>query len=180
MCSPGKRNELTPRHLTFDAASHSLWCQFADSVERDLAPFGRYEAIKGLANKLPEHAARIAGVMTLFQDFYSATIKAETLQAAINLTQHFADEALRLWDAGMVRPEIALAESLLEWLTKRWSEPFVSVRPIIQFGPNAIRDAKIARATLAILEEHGWVSKAPTGTLISGVAAREAWKISGR
>ena len=84
---------------------------------------------------------------------------------------------LRLWDAGLTRPEIVLAEALLEWLTKRWSEPFVSLRVIQRIGPNAIRDAKTAKATLAILEEHGWVSKAPSGTVVDRMPVRDSWKI---
>jgi hypothetical protein len=180
-CKPvttvSKRNELTPRHLQFDKASHSLWCEFADKVEAELGPYGKYEAIKGLANKLPEHAARIAGVMTIFENFYETQITTVNLERGIKLVEHFAAEALRLFDAGVVRPEIALAESLLDWLTKRWSEPYVSLRVIQRTGPNAIRDAKTARQAIAILEEHGWLHKAPKETVVDGMPVREAWKI---
>jgi len=180
-CKPvttvSKRNELTPRHLQFDKASHSLWCEFADKVEAELGPYGKYEAIKGLANKLPEHAARIAGVMTIFENFYETQITTVNLERGIKLAEHFAAEALRLFDAGVVRPEIALAESLLDWLTKRWSEPYISLRVIQRTGPNAIRDAKTARQAVAILEEHGWLHKAPKETVVDGMPVREAWKI---
>ena len=150
-------------------------CEFADKVEKELVPFGKYESIKGLANKLPEHAARIAGVMTVFQDFYATHIKAETLEKGIVLAEHFASEALRLFDAGLVCPKIALAESLLEWLTKRWTEPHVSVRVIQRIGPNAIRDAKTAKAAIATLEDHGWLVKAQPGTLVEGMPVKDAW-----
>jgi hypothetical protein len=131
----GKRNELAPRVLEFDNASHQMWCMFADRVERELAPFGKYESIRGLANKLPEHATRIAGVMTLFENFQAQYITAGTLEKAITLAEHFASESLRLFDAGLLRPEIAIAESQREWLTTKWVEKHVSVRVIQQLGP---------------------------------------------
>jgi len=177
MSAPGKRNELTPRHLQFDPASHQMWCSFADKVESELARFGKYESIKGLANKLPEHAARLAGIMALYQNFYATHISVDSLRRGITLAEHFACEALRLFDAGLVRAEIALAESLLEWLTNRWIEPHVSTRVIQRIGPNGIRDAKAAQGAIATLVEHGWLSKAQPGTLVEGVSVREAWKI---
>lgn len=173
----GKRNELTPRVLQFDNASHQLWEVFADRVEKELAPFGKYESIRGLANKLPEHAARIAGVMTVFENFQAQHISVATLEKGIILAEHFASEALRLFDAGLVRPEIALAESLLQWLTTKWTEPHVSVRMIQQFGPNAIRDSKTAKAAIDVLVEHGWLARAQPGTIVQGNAVKDTWLI---
>jgi hypothetical protein len=54
--------------------------------------------------------------MTLFENFQAQYITAEALEKAITLAGHFASEALRLFDAGLVRPEIAIAENLKEWL----------------------------------------------------------------
>ena len=39
--------------------------KFADHVKRAIAPGAELEPIRGLANKLPEHAARLSAVLTL-------------------------------------------------------------------------------------------------------------------
>jgi hypothetical protein len=46
--------ELTPE------PPRPLWIKFADHVERAIAAGGELESIRSLANKLPEHAARLA------------------------------------------------------------------------------------------------------------------------
>ena len=61
----GKANELAPRVLRLAAGARILWIAFADSIERQLAPDGALCAVKGIANILPGHAARLAEVMTL-------------------------------------------------------------------------------------------------------------------
>lgn len=76
-----------------------------------------------------------------------------------------------------MRPDIALAESLLQWLTSKWHERHVSVRVIQRIGPNAIRDSKTAKAAIAVLVEHGWLVAAQSGTIVDGTAVGEAWQI---
>jgi hypothetical protein len=61
----GKENELAPRTLALSVEAQQLWIKFANHVEWHLRPEGDLRNIPGLANKLPEHAARIAGVISL-------------------------------------------------------------------------------------------------------------------
>lgn len=173
----GKANELEPRRLSFDYRAILSWKDYADAVERRLGPGGDFEQIPGLANKLPEHAARIAGVLTLVDYLDALTISIDVLQRAILIAEYFASEALRLFDARMTSPEIRLAESLLSWITNKWSEPFIGLKAIYQFGPNAIREASTARKAVAVLVEHGWLQAAPKGTKVSGAVVREAWHV---
>jgi hypothetical protein len=60
-----KPNELQPRRLTLSAAARRVWDGFADHVETMLGSDGELRAISGIANKLPEHAARLAGARAL-------------------------------------------------------------------------------------------------------------------
>src|SRR5262245_36506029 len=53
----GKSNELEPRRLTLSAGARGLWIAFADHIEIAIGPNGALEPVRGLANKLPEHAA---------------------------------------------------------------------------------------------------------------------------
>jgi Protein of unknown function (DUF3987) len=110
----GKNNELEPRQLPLSAASQQLWFGFADYTESTIAQGGDLEAIKGLANKLPEHAARIAAVLTLVRDIYAGDIAPDEMAAGIMLAQHYAAEALRLHGASGISEGLRRTNSTSE------------------------------------------------------------------
>jgi hypothetical protein len=176
----GTRNALEPRRLELDKAATAVWLAYADRVEKRLAPGGPLEQNRGLANKLPEHAARIAGVLAYIDNPQCVSISRDTLLRAIKIADFFATEARRLFEAGSCSPELRQAEKLLDWL-KTWNEPLISLRAICRFGPNSIRDAKTAKAAVAILEDHGWLQKhAKRDPVVDGQPVREAWRIVGK
>ena len=172
-----KTNELEPRKLPLDEEASALWIQYANHVEACSARDGKYETICGLANKLPEHALRIAGVITLIEDINAASINVATLNNAILLAEYFAEEALRLFDSGSVSAEIRDAERLRIWLQTKWQTPIIDLRTIYQKGPSSIRNAKAAKRAVHILEEHGWLHRLEPGTVIEGRAVKDAWQI---
>lgn len=175
----GKANELDPQPLPLTDAARSTWTNFADHIERQLAPGAALDPIRGLANKLPEHAARLAGVLALVEDLNAGEIGKAHLDAGIELVQHYASEALRLFEGGAADPELRLAARVLAWLQTEWSEPLVSAPDLYQRGPNAVRDAKTARRHLAILEDHGWLVRLDGPAVVAGAKRREAWHIRG-
>ena len=69
---------------------------FVDHIELLLKPGETMEQIAGLANKLPEHAARMAAVITLVEDMHATSVKPEAFAAGVTLAQYYAGEALRL------------------------------------------------------------------------------------
>ncbi|PZO84129.1 MAG: hypothetical protein DI626_08520, partial [Micavibrio aeruginosavorus] len=81
----GKVNELAPRSLPLSNAAVSEWKAFYNAVEKESGSGGRYERIRGLANKLGEHAIRLAGVLTLFDDLNAGDVPLEKMQAGIAL-----------------------------------------------------------------------------------------------
>jgi hypothetical protein len=92
--SPGKTNELEPRPLCLAPEAVRLWILFVDHVEKAIAQGGALESVRGLANKLPEHAARLAAVLTLVNDIDAGLIGADNMRAGIALAEHYASEAL--------------------------------------------------------------------------------------
>ena len=178
----GARNALQPRRLELDKAAKLEWLAYADRVEKRLASGGPLEPIRGLANKLPEHAARIAGVLAYIDNPKCVSIARNTLLRAIKIANFFATEARRLFEAGSCSPELRQAEKLLAWLKTTWNEPLIGLRAIYRFGPNSIRDSKTAKAAVAVLEEHGWLQKyaKPGPALVGGEPVREAWRIVGK
>jgi hypothetical protein len=160
----GKPNELVPRPLPLSDPAARLWRAFGDSIEVRLSHDGALRPISGLANKLPEHAARIAGVLTLVRHIGAGEIAATEVAAGIELAQHYAAEALRLHGGSQISAELRAAQQALNWILCHWREPAISLPDLYQRGPNSIRDAKIARQIVAILEDHGWLYPIPQGS----------------
>ena len=160
--------------------ARKLWIAFADSVELQIASEGALSPVKGIANKLAEHAARLAAVLALVSETDTCEIAPEQMAAGILLAQHYVAEALRLFEASRVSDDLRLAQRLLTWLLGPWSEDYVSLPDIYQKGPNAIRDKTTAARLVAILEDHGWLCREKSGAVITGQTRREAWRIIGR
>jgi hypothetical protein len=173
----GSRQELAPRRLELSSQARAQWIRFVDHVERELAPNGALEPIRGLANKLAEHSARLAAVLTLVRDLDAGVIELPEMQAGIALAEHYSAEALRLTGSGQVGADLLASQALLNWLLTVWEEPVISLPDIYQRGPSAIRDATTARKLVAILEEHGWLRRIPQGAVVAGQQRREAWRI---
>jgi uncharacterized protein DUF3987 len=153
-----------------------LWIAFHDHVESRLGAGGQLEPVRGLANKLPEHAARIAAVLTLVDKLDASEVGPAKIKAGIALAEHYAAEALRLFGASRVNPDLLMAQRLLNWL-KDWPEPVVSLPDLYQRSLNAIGDQRTSRKLVAILEEHGWLVKIPEGATVAGQRRREVWRI---
>jgi hypothetical protein len=149
---------------------------FHDHVEKRLAPGDELESVRGLGNKLPEHAARIAAVLTLVNDIEAGEVGSSEMEAGIALAQHYALEALRLFAASRVPAELREAQQVLKWLQTVWKEPLVSLPDIYQRGPNAVRDKAHAHCAITILQDHGWLERAPACE-IAGTYRREVWCI---
>jgi hypothetical protein len=175
--SPGKTNELEPRPLPLTPEARLRWISFTNYVERAIGQGGALEPVRGLANKLPEHAARLAAVLSVVRDLESAAISDDEIRAGISLAEHYAAEALRLFGTRQMNAELLVAQRLLDWLLSQWNEPAISLPDIYQRSLNAIRDQATARKLVSILEDHEWLVRLPKGAVVAGQPRREAWRI---
>jgi Protein of unknown function (DUF3987) len=174
----GKPNELEPRRLVLSHDARRIWISFSNYVEKAIAPNGDFAPIAGLANKLTEHAARLAAVLTLVRDIDAGEITGEDMAAGVELAQHYAAEALRLFGTNSVAPDLHLAQAALVWMrSPSWGKTLISLQDLYQRGPNAIRESAVARRIVGILEEHGYLTRVEQGAEIDGVHRREVWKI---
>lgn len=169
------RNELAPRDLPLDPDAKQIWIAFHDTVEKELVDGGKLAHIRGLANKAPEHAGRLAGILALVENVSCAAISERWMEAGISLVTHYLNEATRLYEAGASDPDIRDAEKLLAWLKSRPTEKrtLVPLVEVYQFGPNSIRNARRARDLMKILEEHGNVRQ----TLDPDNRRKEVWSV---
>ena len=173
----GKTNELAPRPVPLSRKARQLWAQFADYIEGETAPNGALEPVRGIANKLPEHAARLAAVLALVRNIDAGEIAGAEMAAGIRLAEHYAAEALRLFGAARINADLRLARRLLDWLRNQWSEPVISLPDIYQRSLNAVGDKATATKLVGILEDHGYLVRVPQGAIVAGERRRDAWLI---
>jgi hypothetical protein len=169
--------ELTPRSLPLSAAARELLWLYHDEVERAQASGGALEQVRAFGSKATEQAARIAGVLTLWGNLGAFEVTPEAMGWGIDLSQYYLREAKRLIDAGNISPETRRAELLRKWLMDSWSHREILPSEILRRGPNQLRDNKVMRDPLALLEKHGWLEALSEGTVVRGLARKEAYQI---
>jgi Protein of unknown function (DUF3987) len=173
-----KPNELAPRTLKLASLARQRLVAFMDHVERQLAPKGSLAAIRAFANKVPEHAARLGGVLALVEQLDADEVSSDHLEAGILLAEHYTAEARRLHEAGHSDPELDLAQRVLDWLTSGWSgTPLISVPDLYTYGPGPVRDKRIASKIIDILEDHGWLVREDGPARVNGTKRREVWRL---
>jgi hypothetical protein len=154
----GKRNELLPRVLRISSDAQEVWRQFYDDIEGRSGPGSELVAVREFAGKAAEHAARIAGVLSIVGDPGAQEIGAATMEHATALVDWYVGEAQRLAAAALTDPKIARAQRLLEWTRGRPDIPAdgVSIRWIARNAPTELRTKDAAEGAVAILASHGW------------------------
>jgi Protein of unknown function (DUF3987) len=129
---------------------------FLYHIESQCGPGRDLQPIQDFAAKSAEHAARIAGVLTIVEDHQATEIGAAAMHAALTLADWYVAEAVRLQRAARTDPHLRVAQQLLEWLRER-SEEVIDFRAILQRGPTPVRTKDKAEKALEVLKEHGWV-----------------------
>lgn len=168
---------LKPQTLHLTEAARQLWIEFANAIETQLLPGGPLDNVRGLANKIPEHAVRLGGVLTMTEDPQSVMLDRPNLEHGITLAEYYLEEAIRLYSAGKVRYRLRLAQAALTWMQTEWSHNEISLPDLYQRGPNRIRDKDTARTVIGVLEDHGWLIEIPGGAIVNGIRRQEAWRI---
>lgn len=169
-------NELAPRTIVLDSKAKEKYKIFYDEVEKEIAPNGKLEIISGFANKLPEHAVRIAATFLLMDDINSNLINEEYMNIGIGLAKYYCSEILRITKDGQTDPNILLAEHLLNWLHNTWGEEYVSLPDIYQ-SLNALSKKSDAERIVRILENHGWMVKIEGSKEIKGKSRKDVWRV---
>ena len=148
---------LEPPTLSLSASARELLIKYSDEVEAAQAPKGKYEHLRGHASKSAEQAARMAGVLTLWQNMAAKEVEFRDMMDAIKLAQFYLGEVARLTEIAAISQETMNAEKLREWLLQS-GKIEIDARSIQRLGPNALRNSKVAReAAIAMLVDHNWL-----------------------
>lgn len=169
----GKRNELELPALGMTGGTQAVWKKFFNAVESRQGKDGQFAHICDFASKAAEHAARIAGVLTLVEDPDALEIDATAAENACVLIDWYLKENLRIRSRGYVSPAKTNAAKLLDWIKQRGNVP-LQIRTIMQMGPSPLRQKEQASEAVNILIDHGWIeelsSKPRTIRLKTGLA----------
>jgi hypothetical protein len=177
MLRPSSRNELQPRQIALSAEALAAWPVFYNGIEKMMGIGMALEPVSAFANKLPEHACRLAAVLALIENPCCEEISIEHFRFGCELVEHYAEEALWLQRAVGVNSDLAAAEKLRKWLLRPWDADHIGLRQIVRFGPGTIRDTATARRLARILQDHGWLKPLEGGTTIKDELCREAWEV---
>lgn len=157
--APSARNELSPSALPMSADAERYWKAHHDNIERQCGNASELAVIGDFAAKAAEHAARLAGVLRLFEDLRAAEITADEMECGIRLAEWYLGQALRLAQASRTNPHLLRAASLLDWLRGRSDDTF-QVRDVLRLGPAPLRTKADAEDAIRILIEYRWISEA--------------------
>jgi Protein of unknown function (DUF3987) len=137
-----------------ELAGRSVWRGFYDHIEGQCGAGNALAPIGDFAAKAAEHAARIAGVLTIVEDFHAREIWLDAMEGAVALVDWYVSEALRLQQAGRTDTKLLRAAKLLEWLQSQ-PDGKASISTILTHGPNAMRTKDAVEEALKILAAHG-------------------------
>ncbi|MFM7390499.1 MAG: YfjI family protein [Vampirovibrionales bacterium] len=169
-------NELKPRTLLLSLEATNRLITFHDELESQLGKTGALEHLSGFANKLPEHAARLAGVLAFIDDSHVTELPTSMLEAGILLARYYLNEALR-WHDHQQEPEaLRLARKLHHWLEDRWEGTLVSKACIQAIAPKELREKGKLDAAFATLVEYGWLLPLEAPANIHGHTRKEAFR----
>jgi hypothetical protein len=169
----GAVNELAPRALPMSDDAAAAWKLFFDQVELRSGNSGDLAPIRDFASKVAEHAARIAGVITITNDLHAEEVGLVAMENAVTLAGWYLGEAKRLQSASRLDPKLLRAAALLEWLKGRGNTD-CSFREILRTGPNQVRTKAVADEAVRVLIEHNSIvetSKRPRAFRLIGMAA---------
>lgn len=170
----GQRNELNPRRLILSPDAKALWCDVHDSIERQMAPTGRYAVCKPWASKAAEQCLRIAGVLTLIEDPDAQQIERCVLEHAAELTLWHLNEAVRLAGTATTSSEVRNAEAILSWCHAT-GRTLLHSGEALRLGPARIRESVAFRRAMEELTRTGWAQPVVGGMELDGRHRRHVW-----
>ena len=171
------QRELEPRVLPLAKEAHSSLLTFYNRVEAAMGDDGAFSGIRGFASKAPQQAARIAAVMTTFEDQHATEVPELMMRNAIGMMKWYLNEARRITTAHIVSDEVRLAEGLRLWLTQHWPLEFITKRAIARRGPSKLRDAGRLDVAIEILKRAGWLTQTSCKVMVDGQVTRNAMRI---
>lgn len=141
-----ENGDLEPTMLALTPEAKAHWVEYHDEVERELGNGGELYAIRDIASKSADNAARIAALFHVLEGG-AGSIGLDAMERACRVAQWHLSESLRFFGGIDLPAGLADAARLDAWLIKS-GEMVVSKNHVRKFGP--LRDGD--RLNVAIEE----------------------------
>ena len=153
----GDGYELDPRALSLSANARALWVAFYNAIEAEQADGKELAHARAFASKAAEQAARIAGVITLFNDPGALEVGADAMDGAMEVMKFYLGEHLRLMGTGKQEQADSRLRTLLDWMQLQGH--IVSNADVQQKCPRLVRKLKTKGIKLLLeeLKERGYI-----------------------
>jgi len=154
------QGQLRPPTLNISHEAKQEWIKQFNTIESALKPKGIFSDIPDFASKFGEQAARISGVLHIFENGPIGNIELETMQRAIRIAIWHIWEANLIFTTTALPPEFKDAKLLLEWIMSQFQKSLKSQElqltqvSVLHEGPNRLRAKKLRDAALRVLEDH--------------------------
>ncbi len=178
--------ELKPKLLRLSVDAEKVLWEYYLKTERQLLPGGKFENLKAFVSKTAEQAARISGVLTLFENIDAVEVDAETMSKAITLAEYYLNEALRLVGTAEISQEAENAQKLIIWMHHGWKRlckksgrdhTTVLYSDIQQLGPRSLKQRQNCKAACDLLLETRHLKILPKDELVDGKKRALAFRI---
>lgn len=166
--------ELKPPVFELSSDAKRIWVPFHDYCDKHAGAGKELESVRGLANKAPEHSARLAGILSVIKG--ASVISSEDIESGIELMNYYLNEAIRMSDSVYLNQEIKDAALLMDWFREK-KYKHIYPATIYQYAPiRRLRTKKTAMTVIGLLEEHGrLIRRNPVE--IDGKRRRDVWEV---
>ena len=107
---------LMPPVLQLSEEAKRIWTAYFNKVEESLKQGGEFAEVKDFASKTAEQAARISGVLHVFEFGPEGEIQPETMLQSINIAEWYLHEANRIFVTARLPEEFKNAFILQKWI----------------------------------------------------------------
>lgn len=166
---------LYPRIIKMTEEAKAEWIDFANEVEKRQQDGCDLCQIKGFASKAAEHAARIAGVLDLFEEPEGTEVGVEAIRSGIAIVRYYLGETVRLFHAGGDDPDLLLAQKVYDWGMLQGG--IIALADLYRLGPNKVRDKRTANRMMSILVDHHRAAKIEGGAVVNGNRRLVVWHL---
>jgi hypothetical protein len=159
------RNVLRPRVIRFRKGStgRAAWIDYYNAVEAELGPNGRLAVVRDVGAKSAEMAARIAAILTLYEDPDAEHVTDAAAVGGCDLARWYLEEARRIAEGSIVDPVLVAAAEVLAWL--RGHPEHRTRSGLLVYGPTRLRTKAELDPVLAVLAGHGWIVLPKSGPI---------------
>lgn len=134
---------LVPALMKLSPEAEDSWIKYANDVELELRYGGDLHAVKDIASKSADNAARLAALLEVFEHGLSDTVSLESMQAAEQIALWHLSESRRFFGEVALPAELSNMVRLDTWLVRHCNETGktkVAKNHVRQTG--SLRDAK--------------------------------------